>query len=49
MYYDYDCDYDPEKVSCPNPYDYSSPNVTEKVSEMAWKYTQKAHMVFKKA
>jgi len=28
-YYDYD--YDPEKVFCPNPYDYSYPNVTEKV------------------
>jgi hypothetical protein len=24
-------DYDPEKVFCPNPYDYSYPNVTEKV------------------
>ena len=24
-------DYDPEKVFCPNPYDYNYPNVTEKV------------------
>ena len=34
-------DYDPEKVFCPNPYDYSYPNVTEKVLGLSSKMYDK--------
>jgi hypothetical protein len=34
-------DYDPEKVFCPNPYDYSYPNVTEKVLGLSSEFYDK--------
>jgi hypothetical protein len=39
-------DYDPEKVFCPNPYNYSYPNVTEKVLGLSSEVYDKLVTIF---